>query len=56
MGRQQEAPQFEFSTDEEAEFDEYGIDDDGGVQAELGDDDLEQELIDDESDLDDVVS
>ena len=26
--RQQQAPQYEFSTDEEAEFEEYGIQDD----------------------------
>lgn len=57
--RQQQQPQYEFSTDEEADFEEYGIQDaaqaDEEEEVDLDDEDGEEDLVyeDDSDELDD---
>ena len=55
--QQQQQPQYEFSTDEENDFEEYGIQDaaEEEVDLEVQDDDEEEDLVyeDDSDDLDD---
>lgn len=50
-GRQQQQPQYEFSTDEEADFEEYGIQDvEEDVDIDGDDDDDEEDLVYEDSD------